>query len=60
VGPGNHHGADPEHVQDHLRILRIVFIAPVVQGLSGALQCDAGDEADIETSNNQTMPKTRW
>src|SRR5690348_5006033 len=39
----NHRGAHPEHVQDHLRVLRIILIPPVVQGLSGPRQRHTGD-----------------
>jgi len=44
----DHRRTDTEHVQDDLRVLRIVLIPTVVQRLSGARQRHTGDEPHSE------------
>ncbi len=46
-------GADPQHVQDHLRVLRIILVPTVVQRFSGPSQGNRGDEAQRESRLEQ-------
>jgi len=56
----NHCGADPEHVQDHLRVLRIILIPPVVQGLSGPRQRILEIRRTLKPAAIKRCAKTRW
>lgn len=40
---------DLQHVQDHLRVLRVVLVSTAVQGFSGPGETDRGDELQVET-----------
>ncbi|QFT34343.1 hypothetical protein FIV00_27865 [Labrenzia sp. THAF82] len=42
------HGADLQHVQNDLGVLRIVLVPTVVQSFAGSGQCNGGDEPQIE------------
>src|SRR3954453_14508660 len=51
----DHRGTDSEHVQDDLRVLRVVLVPAVVQSLSGARERHAGDEPHTEPGFDQTV-----
>ena len=48
-------GTDPEHVQDDLRVLRVVLVPAVVQRLAGAGQRDGGDQPQLEAGREQAI-----
>ena len=51
--------ADPEHVQDHLGILRIVLVPAVVEGLASAGECHARDQSGLEPGAISRCARTR-
>ncbi len=44
---------DPQHVQDHLRVLGVVLVPAVVQRLAGAGQGHGRDQPDVEAGVDQ-------
>lgn len=50
-----HRGADTEHVQDYLGVLRVVLIPAVVQRFTRPGECHTGDELNLKTSHDQTV-----
>ena len=48
-------GADPEHVQDDLRVLRIVLVPPVVQRFPGPGESDRRDQLGLEPGLRQVV-----
>lgn len=48
-------GADPEHVQDDLRVLRIVLVPAIVQRFPGPGETDRRDELRLEPGRCQVV-----
>ena len=48
-------GADPQHVQDDLRVLGIVLVPPIVQRLPRAGKGHRGDETQLEPRGEQAV-----
>lgn len=48
-------GANPQHVQDHLRILGIVLVPAIVQSLARSSQGNGRDQAQLEAGGQQAM-----
>ncbi len=47
--------ADLQHVQDDLRVLRIVLVPAVVQGLPRSGERDRGDKLQVETGRPKSV-----
>jgi hypothetical protein len=51
--------ADLQHVQDDLRVLRVVLVPAVVKRLTGPRERDGGDQLQLETGSTEGNIRAR-